>query len=132
MLLDSVCVFCFKQKTAYELRISEWSSDVCSSDLVRRRRAPAGVARSRASRAPRTGTWGSSPARSAHTRAPRRGRIRTPRARERKSVVEGKRVSGRVDRGGRRIINKQTNKQTHYIQYIYTTTTHLHTKRPDH
>src|SRR3546814_2498213 len=26
--------FCFKQKTAYELRISDWSSDVCSSDLV--------------------------------------------------------------------------------------------------
>src|SRR3546814_6830512 len=28
-------VFCFfKQKTAYELRISDWSSDVCSSDLT--------------------------------------------------------------------------------------------------
>src|SRR3546814_1439705 len=25
--------FCFKQNTAYELRISDWSSDVCSSDL---------------------------------------------------------------------------------------------------
>src|SRR3546814_7529498 len=30
-----VCVFFFfKQKTAYEMRISDWSSDVCSSDLV--------------------------------------------------------------------------------------------------
>src|SRR3546814_9202648 len=28
--------FLFKQKTAYEMRISDWSSDVCSSDLVRR------------------------------------------------------------------------------------------------
>src|SRR3546814_10676963 len=29
-----VCCFCFfKQKTAYERRISDWSSDVCSSDL---------------------------------------------------------------------------------------------------
>src|SRR3546814_6497781 len=33
------CVFCirfffFKQKTAYEMRISDWSSDVCSSDLI--------------------------------------------------------------------------------------------------
>src|SRR3546814_7895788 len=30
-----VCYFCFffKQKTAYEMRISDWSSDVCSSDL---------------------------------------------------------------------------------------------------
>src|SRR3546814_8179664 len=26
--------FFFKQKTAYELRISDWSSDVCSSDLA--------------------------------------------------------------------------------------------------
>src|SRR3546814_6141969 len=30
-------VFVFKQKTAYEMRISDWSSDVCSSDLSRRR-----------------------------------------------------------------------------------------------
>src|SRR3546814_4828764 len=29
-------LFFFKQKTAYEMRISDWSSDVCSSDLVRR------------------------------------------------------------------------------------------------
>src|SRR3546814_8834418 len=27
------CLFFFKQKTAYEMRISDWSSDVCSSDL---------------------------------------------------------------------------------------------------
>src|SRR3546814_8559923 len=26
-------ICCFKQKTAYEMRISDWSSDVCSSDL---------------------------------------------------------------------------------------------------
>src|SRR3546814_9693387 len=29
--------FFFKQKTAYEMRISDWSSDVCSSDLLERR-----------------------------------------------------------------------------------------------
>src|SRR3546814_3790631 len=40
MMLDLVyCIifflfFFFKQKTAYEMRISDWSSDVCSSDLV--------------------------------------------------------------------------------------------------
>src|SRR3546814_15389404 len=28
-----ISVFFFKQKTAYEMRISDWSSDVCSSDL---------------------------------------------------------------------------------------------------
>src|SRR3546814_9838906 len=27
-------IFVFKQKTAYEMRISDWSSDVCSSDLT--------------------------------------------------------------------------------------------------
>src|SRR3546814_6331224 len=32
--------FLFKQKTAYELRISDWSSDVCSSDLSRRNARP--------------------------------------------------------------------------------------------
>src|SRR3546814_11347011 len=35
--LDTFFIFCvfffFKQKTAYEMRISDWSSDVCSSDL---------------------------------------------------------------------------------------------------
>src|SRR3546814_13664481 len=31
-----MCLFCFKQKTAYEMRISDGSSDVCSSDLRHR------------------------------------------------------------------------------------------------
>src|SRR3546814_10877564 len=30
-----VSIFFVKQKTAYEMRISDWSSDVCSSDLIR-------------------------------------------------------------------------------------------------
>src|SRR3546814_4093985 len=33
--------FCVKQKTAYEMRISDWSSDVCSSDLVTGQRCAA-------------------------------------------------------------------------------------------
>src|SRR3546814_5820847 len=32
-MCSAVCFFFFKQKTAYEMRISDWSSDVCSSDL---------------------------------------------------------------------------------------------------
>src|SRR3546814_3100701 len=36
-----ICVFFFKQKTAYEMRISDWSSDVCSSDLAEARKAEA-------------------------------------------------------------------------------------------
>src|SRR3546814_9321054 len=35
-------VFFFKQRTAYEMRISDWSSDVCSSDLLERQRGDAG------------------------------------------------------------------------------------------
>src|SRR3546814_5599806 len=46
-------VFFFKQKTAYEVRISDWSSDVCSSDL---HRAPHGRQRTRHRRSPRE--WG--------------------------------------------------------------------------
>src|SRR3546814_8009863 len=52
-----VCFFFFKQKTAYEMRISDWSSDVCSSDLafhddLRPRGGPAhGECRHRAGRA---------------------------------------------------------------------------------
>src|SRR3546814_8176154 len=33
LLFGVFCFFFFKQKTAYEMRISDWSSDVCSSDL---------------------------------------------------------------------------------------------------
>src|SRR3546814_3233647 len=33
-MLHCVLVLFFKQKTAYEMRISDWSSDVCSSDLT--------------------------------------------------------------------------------------------------
>src|SRR3546814_8736731 len=36
VLWFSVVFFFFKQKTAYDMRISDWSSDVCSSDLVQR------------------------------------------------------------------------------------------------
>src|SRR3546814_4884325 len=35
LLLLVECGFFFKQKTAYEMRISDWSSDVCSSDLIK-------------------------------------------------------------------------------------------------
>src|SRR3546814_4210096 len=39
--------FFFKQKTAYEMRISDWSSDVCSSDLTRVHHAEQDAARFR-------------------------------------------------------------------------------------
>src|SRR3546814_2411173 len=60
-------VFFFKQKTAYEMRISDWSSDVCSSDLPERR----------VRRRPRDGDG---PARRLHRERARSGRSDAPRA----------------------------------------------------
>src|SRR5213083_3455302 len=44
--------FFFKQKTAYEITASDWSSDVCSSDLIGRSRSSPRTSRSATSRAP--------------------------------------------------------------------------------
>src|SRR3546814_3753921 len=43
-MLIVLVVFFFKQKTAYEMRISDWSSDVCSSDLPRFSATPEHIA----------------------------------------------------------------------------------------
>src|SRR3546814_10488230 len=109
-----ICVlmlFFFKQKTAYEMRISDWSSDVCSSDLnsgVVLESAPGclAVAKSRTAALHQL-----------HLLADRlnqgfywpilREVCRGAGIKDRKSVVEGKSVSVRVDLGGRRIINKK-------------------------
>src|SRR3546814_10317192 len=100
-------IFFFKQKTAYELRISDWSSDVCSSDLRPSFRTP--CSRRPAARTS-PGTAGS---------GPRAGRWRTRTTgnssesttgsgasswKDRKSVVEGTSESVRVELGGRRIL----------------------------
>src|SRR3546814_18521060 len=86
------------------MRISDWSSDVCSSDLDGREThyflasagagaAPsAGAAASAAGAALSAGAAAASPSAGA--------------AADRKSVVSGKSVSVRVDLGGRRIIKK--------------------------
>src|SRR3546814_1999985 len=103
-----VFFFFFKQKTAYEMRISDWSSDVCSSDLKAASApflipSPAyfSIVRSNARNcAGLTGLPSSAmpqPSIRAFNASPR----------DRKSVGEGKRVSVRVDLGGRRIIKKK-------------------------
>src|SRR3546814_11297463 len=114
-------VFFFKQKTAYEMRISDWSSDVCSSDL----------------HAQICGHWPEDAAAPLDDQCPagqgvirdwnHHGYVQTERnvrfladdivsawkqigdGKDRKSVVSGKSVSVRVDLGGCRII-KKTNK----------------------
>src|SRR3546814_10215829 len=103
------CIVCcsyvfFKQKTAYEMRISDWSSDVCSSDLLPWRRGLVTGA----------GT---------HHGLDRQvvlvGELEIAlvvgRNRDRKSVVSGKSVSVRVDLGGRRIIKKKSKKRNEYV-----------------
>src|SRR3546814_18698409 len=109
-----VYIFLFKRKTAYELRISDWSSDGCASDPssapsstrptspARRRPSGAGPSPCSASAA--------SPPRSAPTASSARlgkrfavGRYRA----DRKSAVKGTSVSVRVDLGGRRYIKKK-------------------------
>src|SRR3546814_15982982 len=61
-------VFFFKQKTAYELRISDWSSDVCSSDLCATRVTATSSARSIRARHAAIRTRSSAPMRSEERR----------------------------------------------------------------
>src|SRR3546814_2755970 len=95
-----LCFFFFKQKTPYEMRFSDWSSDECSSDLG----TLAGPHAGRHSQIRcRERAW-------CHglTRGPPRARCRSARPRrDRQSVVEGKSVSVSVDPGGGRIRNKK-------------------------
>src|SRR3546814_17395064 len=100
------------------MRISDWSSDVCSSDLSRHRRLRAEIrpvsslpANSRLPDRSRTDASGTQNVASAR---PHRPRTRTACRRavpDRKSVVSGKRVSVRVDLGGRRFIKKKQTKR---------------------
>src|SRR3546814_8505784 len=99
-------VFIFKQKPAYEMRISDWSSDVCSSDLPLQ-----GLGR-----APEEDAGRDRGAERHREPAPARenGRRIRPaddppaerRERDRKGVVLGTSVSARVDLGGRRVIKR--------------------------
>src|SRR3546814_10946381 len=108
----SDCSFFFKQKTAYELRISDWRSDVCSSDLPTNQfwhllgvvidRPLANMPydeRLAALRDAKVGLW--DVIRSAERRPSSDSLI------DRKSVVSGKRGSVRVEPGGRRIIKRK-------------------------
>src|SRR3546814_11482200 len=123
-------LFFFKQKTAYEMRISDWSSDVCSSDLplsAASRSAVANVIRPKAL-APnwkrlierlrqtdrcsgrRTASeWLPDLSKARPTTIPRQsspGHL-TSGPRNRTRVVEGKRVSVSVYLGGHRIIKQK-------------------------
>src|SRR3546814_12299195 len=96
--------FFFKQKTAYEMRISDWSSDVCSSDLLLTQLRASDFhvfTRLEVEQVCAAAGW--------TVRSD--GAVALPGT-DRKSVVEGKRVSVRVDLGGRRIIKKKKQTKT--------------------
>src|SRR3546814_19194631 len=114
-------VFVFKQKTAYEMRISDWSSDVCSSDLQTFRAFDLDPMLHPAQRRPEAeddfaqvfgdielahliGTLVRRDLLEGLDQPGGAGEIALNK--DRKSVVKGKRVSVRVDLGGRRIIKK--------------------------
>src|SRR3546814_20434288 len=114
MCCGVLLVFFFKQKTAYDMRISDWSSDVCSSDLSGGAvRAVHGQSHQPGRGGPRVGAEpavqpagedvsGEPPhGRAAHHHFPLRSRE------DRKSVVSGKRVSVRVAIGGQRYLKKK-------------------------
>src|SRR3546814_1859714 len=107
LVLQYHVFFFFKQKTAYEMRISDWSSDVCSSDLSAA--VPAGlISRCRRWRfAMRMVAirWTARWQQGWEARSRRRSAFRA-RSEERRV---GQRVSVRVDLGGRRIIKKKKN-----------------------
>src|SRR3546814_19048081 len=119
MYLHRLVFFFFKQKTAYEMRISDWSSDVCSSDL--------GAPRIEFNHAKALGVLDPvaedrGAAGCLHRALELLGEALAMEV-DLTSVVSGKSVSVRVDLGGRRIIKKKTTQTAHtYIllrSYLY-------------
>src|SRR3546814_3037565 len=113
LFFSSCGCFFFKQKTAYEMRISDWSSDVCSSDLAHIALLCYADGERRYIIAPRGLEVGAKLV--SGLDAPiRAGNTLPIRAIDRKSVVSGKSVSVRVDIGGRRIIKTKKQLITQY------------------
>src|SRR3546814_21196246 len=106
--------FFFKQKTAYEMRISDWNSDLCSSDLqpvlVETASGLSGAVKPGYHLGVHVHHLAFAIDSQTGTRVMHVGRRPRRVKRDRKSVVSGKSVSVRVDLGGRRIIKKKNNK----------------------
>src|SRR3546814_5300705 len=85
----SVFFFFFKQKTAYEMRISDWSSDVCSSDLTGPGRARSLVAIQEPSRDRQRQPATTPPSRDPPRRGHRHADLRRARG-ERRTVGRGR------------------------------------------
>src|SRR3546814_13575431 len=125
-MMSGLFLFFFKQKTAYEMRISDWSSDVCSSDLPQPASSSASPASSTCMISARR--CGSSRCDCGHSR------YAQPAATDRKRVVSGKGVAVRVDLGGRRILKKKTTRNTCVYERMTgnTCTARIHTHTHSH
>src|SRR3546814_14038510 len=109
----------FKPKTAYGLRISDWSSDLCSSDLLfeAATRKPDEDGNGGGHRASLVDDVLMAVVEMVHTSGEPITRDMVHARLDRKSVVLGKSVSVRVDLGGRSIITKQkAPRDTHRVQ----------------
>src|SRR3546814_479818 len=95
------CFFFFKQKTAYEMRISDWSSDVCSSDLapIQTMAGPMRERRLRSGPTPKGMTATTVMKNSTPIRAPPPARTESFRSRRRRDIMRGPR--GGADGGSR-------------------------------
>src|SRR3546814_17100551 len=123
-----------KQKTAYEMRIIDWSADVCSSDLQHWQKGAELIALDQIGwigddGAARHALWAPDMVAAngrhhlyfsvgPHNPTPNRLRV------DRKSVVSGQSVSVRVDLGGRPIIKITTNDTYMWLSSPYKTKTH--------
>src|SRR3546814_13819774 len=103
--------FVFKHKTAYELRIIDWSSDVCSSDLGDEGGFAPNVHNHEAAIQLILKAIAEAGYEPGSQIALGLDCASSEFYRDRKSVVSGKSVSVRVDLGGRRIIKEQTLEQ---------------------
>src|SRR3546814_17046738 len=126
---DVYFFFFFKQKTAYEMRISDWSSDMCSSDLqpVERgphlRVGPEGFGQGLADLAPHPGAGLVGPAAGERTRPLRRGATGLDRLPQIGRASCRERVlSVRVDFGGRRIYKTKIRLHRHTLSAEYNIT----------
>src|SRR3546814_18055948 len=128
---EFVVFFLFKQKSTSELRISDWSSDVCSSDLL--------ASPTRKFAGSRDAVDDANSGAADRQLCPRRAGdlpigpdnadlpvylhcpLMGAGISDRKSVVSGKSVSVRVDLGGRRIIKKKNYKKLKFKQKLHVT-----------
>src|SRR3546814_12338688 len=104
------------------MRISDWSSDVCSSDLLAADRVDRGQHLAEIPGDRDLVHW----KRGAAVLDPEPGgaarEVAGHRIEDRKSVVSGKSVSVRVDLGGRRILKKKNTKHTRWTAKTHVTT----------